>query len=287
VDQNRIGCLASGVPTEIEEEFGDRVFSFVLAPLPDSGYVNLYGRDVTERKEADRMKDEFISVASHELRTPVTSIKGFLGLLVEEQTGPLNQEQRNYMDAIKRNTLRLERLVSDLLDVSRFESEMIGLERSNFNLFEVVDQVVAELQSESDGNPLRIRRSDSQENVSVYGDRSRISQILVNLIGNAIKYSGAGDAIDIEIVRPTQDSAVVQVNIMDQGPGIAPHDMERLFEKFFRADNSSTRSTAGTGLGLAIAKALVELHGGGIWAESELGKGSTFSFTLPASTLEE
>jgi len=239
------------------------------------------GRDITERREMDRMKDEFISVASHELRTPVTSIKGFLELLVEEESGPLTQEQRLFLEAANRNTVRLERLVNDLLDVSRLDAETITLDRVTFDLMEVVRQVTSEMESEIDAKSVKIRTATGAQEIEIDADRSRTAQILTNLISNAVKYSPHGSSVDIELIS-LPDRNFVQVNIRDYGPGVADEDKEKLFHKFFRADNSTTRSTAGTGLGLAITKALVELQGGKIWVDSEWEKGSTFCFTVPS-----
>ncbi|MCH7712504.1 MAG: PAS domain S-box protein, partial [Chloroflexi bacterium] len=252
----------------------------LLLPEP-SPLVFAVGRDITERREIDRLKDEFISVASHELRTPVTSIKGFIELLLEEQTGPLNQEQMQFLEAINRNTVRLERLVNDLLDVSRLDTAMVGLERSEFPVFEAIQQVVSEMQSEIETKGLDLKIGDASVDAVIDADRGRVVQILTNLLSNAIKYSPPGSTIDIEAETDVDMEPMVQVSIRDQGPGIAPGEAERLFEKYYRADNSTTRSTTGTGLGLAITKALVELHGGKIWVESEQGHGSTFIFTLP------
>ena len=226
------------------------------------------------------MKDEFISVASHELRTPVTSIKGFLELLVEEETGPLTQEQRRYLEAANRNTVRLERLVNDLLDISRLVAETITLDRVTFDLTEVVQQVILEMDSEIDAKSVKIRTAAVAQEIEIDADRGRTIQILTNLINNAVKYSPHGSSVDIELIS-LPDRNFVQVNIRDYGPGVADEDKEKLFQKNFRADNSTTWSTSGTGLGLAITKALVELQGGKIWVESEWEKGSTFCFTVP------
>ena len=253
----------------------------LLLPEP-SQLIFAVGRDITERREIDRMKDEFISVASHELRTPVTSIKGFVELLVEEQTGPLNKEQTRFLEAVNRNTVRLEKLVNDLLDISRLDTGTISLDRTAFELMEVVQQVMAEMSSEIDAKSLKIHTTAMAPEIVIDADRSRTIQILANLLSNAVKYSPPGSSVDIEITS-LPDRNFVQVNIRDHGPGVA--DEDKLFQKFFRADNSTTRSTAGTGLGLAIAKALVELQGGELWVKSQCGQGSTFCFSVPRGSV--
>jgi len=274
-------ALASGLSKEVDIDYGPRVISYSIVPVAEAGYANIYGRDITAAKELDRMKDDFISVASHELRTPITSIKGFLELLEDEQTGPLTQEQMRFLEAVNRNTVRLDRLVNDLLDISRLDTGMIGLERSEFPVLEAIRQVVSEMESEIETNRLDVRIGEDSSYAIIDADRGRVVQILANLLSNAIKYSPPGSAIHVDATTDVGLDSLVRVSIRDEGPGIAAGDADKVFEKFYRADNSTTRSTAGTGLGLAITRALVELHGGKIWVESEIGKGSTFIFTLP------
>ena len=273
--------LSAGENQIVESNIGGRVFSFVFAPIPAARYVNVYGQDVTDRAEMDRLKDEFISVASHELRTPVTSIKGLLELLTDDQCGPLTEEQSRFLEIIVRDTDRLDRLVGDLLDVSRIDSKLIGLDRSELNLSDAIDEVILEMESEIAAKRIEIVTALVDRSMEVYGDPSRINQVISNILGNAIKYSPEGSSVQVVASSWAKDDRFVQVSIRDHGSGILPEDAGRLFDKFYRADNSLTRSTTGTGLGLAIAKALVELHGGEIWVESAPGAGSVFSFTIP------
>ena len=274
-------ALASGLSKEVEIDYGPRVISYSVVPVAESGYANVYGRDITAAKEVDRLRDEFISVASHELRTPVTSIKGFLELIEDEQTGPLTQDQRRFLEAANRNADRLENLVNGLLDISRLDTGMVELERSEFRVLEAIQQVVSEMESEIEAKSVDVRIGDGSGNAIADADRGRVVQILANLLSNAIKYSPLGSPIYINATTDVDLDSVVRVSIRDEGPGIAAGEKDKVFEKFYRADNSTTRATAGTGLGLAITKALVELHGGKIWVESEQGDGSTFIFTLP------
>lgn len=271
-----LSCSAS---REFEIFHGDRTWSFVVAPVSDAGYANLYGLEITERKQMERMKDEFVSIASHELRTPVTSIKGFLDLLLSGEPLPLNEEHSHFLDALRRNTDRLEKLINDLLDISRLESGMVAIEPSVFDFREVIAQVADEMQSELEDHILEIKTPEYPSSAVVGADRDRILQVVTNLLSNAVKYAPTGSGIWVHI--DNRGDGPLKVSVKDHGPGISGPDMENLFQKFFRVDNSTTRSAAGTGLGLAISKALVELHGGKIWVESELGRGSTFSFTIP------
>ena len=271
--------LSSSTNQEFEVSHEDRTWTFVVAPISDAGYANLYGLEITERKQIERMKDDFVTLASHELRTPVTSIKGFLELLLSDELLPLNEEQQHFLDAVARNTSRLEKLINDLLNISRLESGMVAIQPSVFDFRGVIDQVVDEMQSELEGYYLEINGLEHTSAVVVEADRDLILQVMTNLLSNAVKYAPAGSGIGIRI--DGNGDQLVRVSVEDHGPGISVLDMENLFQKFYRVDNSTTRSAAGTGLGLAISKAFVELHGGKIWVESELGQGSTFSFTIP------
>ena len=272
-------ALGSSTTKEFEISHAERTWSFVVAPVSDAGYANLYGLEITERKQIERMKDEFVSIASHELRTPVTSIKGFLELLLSDQPLALNEEQSRFLDAVRRNTDRLEKLISDLLDISRLESGMVIIEPSVFDFKEAVVNLVDEMQSELEDYDLEIKAPEYPSAVVVEADKDRILQVMTNLLSNAVKYSPPGSGIGIRIDGVSD--GLLKISVEDQGPGIAEPDIDNLFQKFFRVDNSTTRSAAGTGLGLAISKALVELHGGNIWVESKVGQGSTFSFTIP------
>ena len=238
-------------------------------------------RDITESKEFDRMKDEFVSVVSHELRTPVTSIKGFLELIAEDRADNLGDEQSRFLEAAERNAQRLERLVNDLLDVSRFEAGRLDISREVFDFRDVVTQAVADMQADTRAKELKISTTGVGSPVRVWGDRGRVVQIMANLLGNAIKYSASRELIGVAVTVPADADQFIRVDVQDRGPGIPEADVKLLFDKFYRVSNSTTRAATGTGLGLAISKALVELHGGRIWVESEPGKGSTFSFTLP------
>ena len=271
--------LSSSTNREFDISHEDRTWTFVVAPVSDAGYANLYGLEITERKRIERMMDDFVTIASHELRTPVTSIKGFLELLLSDKSLPLNEEQQSFLDAVARNTNRLEKLVNDLLDISRLESGMVTIQPSVFDFKGVIDQVVDEMQPELEGYHLEINNLEHPSAVVVEADRDRILQVMTNLLSNAVKYAPAGSDIGIRI--DGNGDQLVKVSVEDSGPGISVLDIENVFQKFYRVDNSTTRSAAGTGLGLAISKALVELHGGKIWVESELGQGSTFSFTIP------
>lgn len=242
------------------------------------GTVSIF-RDVTKEVEVDRAKSEFVSTVSHELRTPMTSIKGYADLLLLGAAGQVSDEQRHFLTIIKSNADRLSDLVADLLSISRIESGRVELDIKPLRLDALIEQVVASLRGNIEAKRQTITVELPPDLPAVNADHDRVIQILTNLIGNANKYTREGGAI---IVRATAKDGMVQTDIQDTGIGIAPEDQPKVFDRFFRSDDSYVQESAGTGLGLAIVKQLVQMHHGEIWLESELGVGTVFSFTLPA-----
>jgi PAS domain S-box-containing protein len=245
------------------------------AGFPD-GVVQFIVRDVTERKAVERLKDEFVSVVSHELRTPLTAIRGSIVLLKSagETVAPAQRER--LLALAESNANRLVRLVNDILDFERFSSGSVPLEPSEADLGELAAEVVESVRPLADeaGVEVGIRGSA----VTVMADRVRISQVLTNLVGNAIKFSPRGAAVQVEVGM--EDGAALVV-VRDHGRGIPADQLEAVFERFHQVDKSDARQKGGTGLGLAISRQIVRQHGGRIWAESVMGAGSTFSFTVP------
>lgn len=224
-------------------------------------------------READRIKTNFISIASHELRTPLTVLLGFTELLLRREAP--EEKRRDWLERIHRESKRLSAIVDDLLNVSRIQSGRMIVEQQPLDLPEIAKEAVQSV-------AMNERHSvvfDFPEDLSpVLGDRDKLTQILVNLVDNAVKYSPQGGKIT---VAARQEPEKVIVSVSDQGIGIAPEDQEKLFTTFTRIHRPEVEKIRGTGLGLYIVKALVELMGGEIWVESELGKGSTFFFSLP------
>lgn len=235
------------------------------------------GRDVTERKEVERLKSEFISTVSHELRTPLTSIKGYVDLVLAGDVGPLTPQQREFLTIVSQNTTRLTELINDLLEIERLESGRIEFEFTELDLAEVLHSVARSLQISAEQKGLEFL-TEIASGLKVRGDREHLAQVFLNLLSNAIKYTPAGT---VELQASQQNGTVV-VAVRDTGIGIAESDLHKLFQKFFRADNSYVRKVGGTGLGLAIAKTIVERHNGTITVTSQLGQGSTFTVRLPA-----
>ncbi len=272
----------------IETFVEDRVISVSISPIFDDkgdiiGITRVL-RDVTEEAKVDQMKTEFISLVSHELRTPLTSIKGYLDLVLDGDTGPLNEMQARFLTIAKSSTDRLVNLVNDLLDVSRIEAGKIKLEPTLLNLWQIVGGLVETFQISTKNKNLTVTTGVDINLPPAWADHERVTQILTNLISNAIKYTPEGGSISIR-AGLTSDNQFLKLEVQDSGLGMSVDEQSNLFTKFFRSSNPLVRSINGTGLGLVITRSLVELSGGIIEVESELGKGSNFSFTLPVADI--
>ena len=227
-------------------------------------------------------KTQILSTVTHELKTPLTSIMGCVERLLvhREKVGPLNDRQQKYLKYIQEDSRILRALIDDLLDTSRLEAGNLELTLIQLDVQPEIERVVQSVQNQFAEKPIDVVADLPKDLCPVKADGLRFTQIVANLVGNAYKYSPASSTLTI---TAGQTGGLIQINVADQGMGLAPEDHPRVFTKFFRADNSSTRKESGTGLGLYITKLLVEAHGGRIWFESEEGTGSTFSFTLPAA----
>jgi signal transduction histidine kinase len=241
--------------------------------------------DVTREREVDRLKSEFMSMLSHELRTPLTSILGYTDLLLTRSFS--DEERQQFLTTVYVEAERLAQLVEDLLGIAKLEAGSVKLNRWVMPLRQIVVELTTQLNTQLTKHRLLIALDEQLPPVWI--DRDKIKQVMFNLLSNAIKYSPNGGQITLE-VREAQPFDLpadhpagrwVLVVVHDQGLGLAPEDLERIWERFYRVDNTNTRRIGGTGLGLSITRALVELHGGQIWVASTLGAGSSFFFTLP------
>lgn len=230
--------------------------------------------------EVNRLKTEFVTLVSHELQTPLTSITGYVELLLEGQVGTLAEAQREYLGIVKRNAERLVALIHDLLDISRIEAGKVELKRTALDLVPLIQEVARSLRPQIEAKGQRLSIDLAEALPALSGDADRVTQILTNLLSNAHKYTPPGGSITI---TAQAEEGRVRVDVQDTGIGLSPDDQSRLFTKFFRAQHGATQGVGGTGLGLAITRALAELHGGEITVTSALGQGSTFSFTLPTT----
>jgi signal transduction histidine kinase len=226
-------------------------------------------------READRLKDEFVALISHDLRTPLTSIMGYLELALDSEVVP--EPERGYLEVVERNSERLLRLVNDLLFVARFEAGEMELNFSELDLAAIVRQAVEEATPRASAKQIALG-VETERSLLVSADRGRMFQLLDNLIGNAIKFTPDGGRVDVRLL---QRGDAVRLEVTDSGIGVTPDDQSHLFERFFRAANTRQGQVPGTGLGLYIARAIVEAHGGRIDVESSLGEGTRFCVDLP------
>ena len=232
----------------------------------------------------DKLKDEFVGIASHELRTPMTAIKGFLWMLGAGKGGSLSDQQKHYLDKASQGTDRMLNLINDMLDVSRIESGAMKLDKRLSSLANLIREVVDELRLKAASKNLSLDFIGDGTVADFEFDSSKIHEVLVNLIANSIKFTDKG-GITVSLVN--KNGNMVEICVQDTGRGIASEDIGKLFKKFGRVDSSFVTSaeTGGTGLGLYITKALVEAHGGKISVESAVEKGSAFRFTLPIGAM--
>ncbi len=232
--------------------------------------------DITRFREAEQMKSTFVSVISHELKTPVSLIKGYAGTLRRPDAAWDRETLADGLAVIEEEADRLNALIDNLLDASRIQAGVFKLERSEVDVERLVTKVVDRFKSQTDTHQFEMDFPDDLP--LVLADETRIRQVLDNLVSNAIKYSPQGGTIRI---GAWQDASVVTVYVADQGIGIPADEQGRLFNSFYRVDSGMRRQTKGTGLGLYLCKAIVEAHDGRIWVRSEPGRGATFFFTLP------
>jgi signal transduction histidine kinase len=239
-------------------------------------------QDVTALKEAERLKDEFLSIAAHELRTPLAVLKGFAQTLLVQTArgkGPeLADWQKESLQDIDQSTTRLVELIDDLLDVTRLQARRLALHREPTDLVALARRVIAHMQMTTEEHEMML--STSSEHLVVDVDPRRMEQVLSNLIGNAIKYSPQGGPIESTICEESE-TKTAYLSIRDNGIGIPASQQARIFGRFERADNARACGIGGTGLGLYLCRELIEQHGGRIWFQSAEGHGSTFFIALP------
>lgn len=242
------------------------------------GVVTLM-QNITKLKEVDQIKSDFVSTVSHEFRTPLTSISMGVGLLLDEIPGKINEEQRELVEAIQEDSERLKNLVSDLLDLSRIESGKIQMDIMPQSVKNMVDSAVKPFKIQAEEKKVSIN-IDVRENLAkVKADYNKISWVLTNLIGNALRYVPRDGTGKIEI-KAKQTANKMLVSVSDNGKGIPEEYQQKIFEKFIQVKDRNGETNGNTGLGLAISKEIINAHGGEIWVDSQLGKGSTFYFTL-------
>ncbi len=240
---------------------------------------------------ANQAKSEFVSMVSHELKTPMTSVGGYTDLMLSGMTGELTDQQRNFLETVSVNIKRMGQLIQDLTDISRIETNHLRVELAPVSFTNVISDTLQIVRGPCDGKSMNLQLDLPADLPLVLGDKERLVQVATNLLSNACKYSPAETDVDVIVraammaVKPGQaDQPMVICSVRDRGYGISDEDLKQLFTKFFRANDPNIRKATGTGLGLSITKGIVELHNGRIWVESELGKGTTFHFAIPQAS---
>ena len=265
--------------------------ALAVSPIKDgtgsvAGFLHL-AKDITEKihyerrlRDLDKLKSDFVSNVSHELRTPLTAIKASADNMLDGLVGDLSEKQTRYLARIKSNADRLARLINDLLDLSRIEAG-IKLKPRNLDLVTIAKEVTESLRPVAADKLITLTMESPDDTVTAWADPDRVSEILMNLLGNAIKFTPTNG--EVTLCLQGSGNEWVTISVADTGPGIPSDEANRIFDKFYQVTQPKKQKTMGTGLGLSITKALVEMHGGKIWLESEVGRGSIFSFILPAA----
>jgi two-component system, NtrC family, sensor histidine kinase KinB len=270
--------------------YKDKVYETVVTPVRNekreiSGGAFIF-HDITRIVEIDQLKSEFVSVASHQLRTPLTATRLFSEMLLDEEVGKLNNKQKEYVDAVYKSTNRMIALVEDLLNISRIETGRLKIEPVPTKIEELIKEVINDLGPVAKEKCCAISFNKPFPPLpEVPIDKKLLRQILSNLINNSIRYSNPKNCdILVELSKKTPTNYVLSVK--DNGIGIPKEDQSRIFEKFFRTSSAVKTQAVGTGLGMYIAKMVIEAAGGNIWFESEDGKGTTFYVMIPVSGMK-
>jgi two-component system phosphate regulon sensor histidine kinase PhoR len=247
----------------------------IATPLEDEGGCLLLVQDLTEIRRLETVRRDFVANTSHELRTPIASLKALTETL---QSGAIEDSAvaKDFLAKMNTEVDKLTQMVLELGELSRIESGESPIDMRPFDITQTIEQAVERLRAQADRAELSLTIDTSSNLPQALGDRDRVEQVLVNLIHNAIKFTPSGGIIDLSVKL---EGNSIKVSVADSGIGIPEDDLPRVFERFYKADKA--RAGGGTGMGLAIAKHIIEAHGGRVWAESVEGKGSTFNFTLP------
>jgi signal transduction histidine kinase len=271
---------------EFEDSLTGRVFQGFTSPVLDDrgGFLGRIWtlREVTQQRELDRLKDDFVATVSHELRTPLTSMMGFLEMIREEEAGLLTDQQKRFLAIVYRSSERLQRLVGDLLFVARLDANGLQLQFTSVDTADVVHDCVESASALARSREIDLR-ADLDGVPAVWGDRERLSQLVSNLISNAIKFTPPGGSVT---ARTLVDGTDAVIEIADTGIGIPLGEQDRLFQRFFRSSTATEQAIPGTGLGLVISKAIAEAHGGAIAVRSATGEGTCFTVRLPLEPQE-
>jgi len=264
--------------SQVANALNDEDIEFMERLADRAGVAIKNARLYQDIQAANKAKSDFISVVTHELRLPMTSIRGYTDLIASGMVGPLTEQQEQFLGVVKRNLDRMNILIRDLGDINRIESGRMPFNLTLVDLHEVVTDVAESMSEATAAKEQSVTVVFGDDFPPVYADPTRLSQVMTNLLSNANKYTADGGEIVIEVKG---NGRVATVSVIDNGIGISAENQAKLFTQFFRAEDPEVRQQSGWGLGLSIVKKMVEAQGGEISFESELGKGSTFTFTVP------
>lgn len=252
-----------------------------ITPLKDENgniihFVGIW-KDITDKVQTEKRKDEFISIASHELKTPLTSIKVFTEILKKSLNGEAGEKAHKYLQRLDEQIGKLTTLIGDLLDISKIQSGHLDFHKEYFFIAPLIKEVIEDLQDSTQKHHI-VFNQNNQADVEIYADRDRLGQVMVNLLTNAIKYSPQADKI---VVDMKNSDVSVEVGITDFGVGISQEHLEKIFDRFYRVYDNDDITYPGLGMGLYISSEIIKYHGGKLNVKSKKGSGSTFTFTLP------
>jgi two-component system, OmpR family, sensor histidine kinase VicK len=269
--------------------------SISVSPIYDgnqqiTGAIAVF-RDISKEKEVERQRNEFVSTASHEMRTPVAAIEGYISLAMNPKVATVDDRAASYLKKAHENTQHLGELFRDLLSITKIEEGVVAKHLAPVNLTDMLKDISSDMQLVASKKNLSVTFTTGDVSAGreiapiywVHADPERLREVVMNLVDNAIKFTPEGGIT----IMLSGDAKTVTVRVVDTGPGISPEDSAHLFQKFYRVDSSATRTVGGTGLGLYLCRSIIELFNGRIWVESEVGKGSSFNFTLPRIQAED
>ena len=265
--------------THAEVDLGDRTFNAQISHIENVGRV-LVMQDITRLKELDQIRADFVSTVSHDLRTPLTNILGYVELM--PRAGPLNDQQMDFVNRVRDSMEAITALITDLLDIGRIEAD--DLEKGPCDLTALVDEAVEAIQQQAEAKGQTLEWAAPEVVSPVLGNERALRQVMDNLLSNAVKYTPEGGRIEVDLRREGEHAIV---RVADDGIGIPEEEQAHIFDRFYRVEDPATQDVGGTGLGLAIVKSAIERHNGRVWVESEPGEGSVFSFVLPLLDTQE
>lgn len=287
---NKDGVVEQDIELFSQDEATKKVLKASSAVVEDHnghtiGMVAILN-DITKQKEIEKIKSDFVDSVTHELRTPLIAIDKSISLLVSKSAGPISQDQEQFLSIAERNLKRLAQLINDLLDLSKLEAGKIELKLKPVSIEKIINEPIETFAAWLKTKSIKLEKIIKEGMPQVNVDCDRINQVLVNLIGNAIKFTPTNGKITVEAIF-RKENQELEVSVHDTGIGIPKEELPKIFDKFYQSARATSSEVSGSGIGLSIAKEIVELHRGKIWAESQIGQGAKFIFTLPTKNKSE